>query len=758
MGQHRVGRWVAAGLLAGGAFMALGAGPVSARTAVAVCDHWTNSSGGSWDTAANWSSGVPSSGSDVCIDASGNYTVVIGNETITVADLAVGVFGSATTLQIGNGGSGSPHINVTRAVQTLAATTTIDYGFGGTFSADTLVNEGTFEVPSTGFGGALSFGAVLNLGTFSVTGGASLNILPGRVFDNFGGTISNASGTLAVATSGSPAGTLQFDANGLVTNTGTIAVADATNITGGTICGNPISVGAGDGSTGGTVSFSGDSTGSACGPLGAPDEVFIYNVSATISGTIPGGYIVTAGDGGSNHFSLALSGNVTNNGTLEAGWGGTITPAAATDLLTNNGNLVVAPSPFTTNINAPIVNQGQMSIYANATVSIPATTSLSNASGATLTIASGKSLAVASSPVQTGTFIQDGVIANSGTLDISDPVQVNGGSICGNALNLGSGDGGSGGSLAFAANPATGPACAPGQKVNQISVLNVTATITTNVPRGFTVAIGDGGSGFAAVSTPGAFTNAGTLEPGWGATLTVGASGALTNLGTIIIPASPYSTTIAAAGLTTGKTFTIDGPLAVDLSGGTFTNSGTLTLASAQTPSISGAFTQTSKGTLAIPIDNKGAELHVSGAATVAGTINMTGKKFTPAYGSVYPVVSEASTTGTFSTVKGPYIAGYTATNVDGVGRPVATVKLTPNSGLPGKVVKVRGVGYASGESVTIYLDSTGGTVLGTTVATSAGTISVNVSIPLGTSTGSHNIVTLGSGSGQTATAVSTVT
>ena len=62
-------------------------------------------------------------------------------------------------------------------------------------------------------------------------------------------------------------------------------------------------------------------------------------------------------------------------------------------------------------------------------------------------------------------------------------------------------------------------------------IYNVTATINSNIPKGYTVAIGDGGSSYFHVSTPGSLTNAGTLEPGFGGTLTV--NGTLTNSGTL---------------------------------------------------------------------------------------------------------------------------------------------------------------------------------------------------------------------------------
>ncbi|HEX7134032.1 MAG TPA: DUF4214 domain-containing protein [Iamia sp.] len=63
---------------------------------------WTNTAGGSWDTAAGWSGGtLPTSTDHVCITVAGTYTVSVddGGAAITVASLRVGNPGPGTDAQ-----------------------------------------------------------------------------------------------------------------------------------------------------------------------------------------------------------------------------------------------------------------------------------------------------------------------------------------------------------------------------------------------------------------------------------------------------------------------------------------------------------------------------------------------------------------------------------------------------------------------------------------------------------------------------------
>ena len=60
--------------------------------------YWTNTAGGNWGTAANWSTGILPSGSDnVFIISNGTYTVAL-NVDVTISSLILGASSGAQTL------------------------------------------------------------------------------------------------------------------------------------------------------------------------------------------------------------------------------------------------------------------------------------------------------------------------------------------------------------------------------------------------------------------------------------------------------------------------------------------------------------------------------------------------------------------------------------------------------------------------------------------------------------------------------------
>lgn len=202
--------------------------------------------------------------------------------------------------------------------------------------------------------------------------------------------------------------------------------------------------------------------------------------------------------------------------------------------------------------NTSLINNSAFNVE-GAQNNVPITASLQtgwswqNTSSGTIAVGSVDTLDISSPSGQSASFVQDGVIDNSGTVSVADPIPINGGTICDHPVNLGSGDERPGTlTLTFAANPSAGPACGSGQATDQLFIYNVAATIETNVPAAYTVAMGDIGPGAASVGTPGNLTNAGTLELEWDATLTVdGSNGTLTNTGTIEVrqPASRATST-----------------------------------------------------------------------------------------------------------------------------------------------------------------------------------------------------------------------
>ncbi len=636
-------------------------GPLVSRAAAGspTCtDSWKSGASGTWDTAADWSTGkVPSQSDVACISASGTYTVTIGNETITVAALTIGGTGSTPTLAIGNSGGSEPSITVTGAV--TINTGTLSFGWEGGLTAGSVANTGTFLVPASPYTSSVTTNTFANGGTF--TNNASLNLsLSGTsaALTNTGTLKVAASQTLAIS---SPSGqTASIDQSGIIDNSGSLTGADAWDISGGSICGNAPYVGSGDGGTGGSLTFASTvASGPACGTGVTSDNVFVPNVVASISGTIPAAYAVSIGDGGSSESAVTLN-SVVNEGTLSFGWEGALSGS-----LTNTGTFVVPASPYdstwsTTGFN----NEGTTDYDGNLAVTLSSkTTVVTNASGASMAVANGVAVPFVGKKGKTGSFVQDGLITNSGgTISVGDPVQVNGGTICGSPLYAGSGDGGTGGALTFASPLTAGPACGTGVATDQLFIPNVTETIKTNIPKGWSVTIGDGGSSYAHVTWDGT-TNAGTLIPGFGATLTDANN--VTNSGTLSVPESGYQTVLVVGDLNNKGAVTFDGPTTITSTKGLVNKKGSVALGDGASVSLSGGFSQGAKGTLSVVIDGGTVGLTAAKTASVAGTIDVTNASgFTPTPGEQFTLLSGTPLTGTFSTTEGSYTISYPSNTV----------------------------------------------------------------------------------------------
>lgn len=73
---------------------------------------WTNAAGGAWETASNWSDGVPDPGDVACITLGGTYTVTTDRSDRTVAALVVGGASGTQTLTVFNGFTASGDVRI----------------------------------------------------------------------------------------------------------------------------------------------------------------------------------------------------------------------------------------------------------------------------------------------------------------------------------------------------------------------------------------------------------------------------------------------------------------------------------------------------------------------------------------------------------------------------------------------------------------------------------------------------------------------
>ncbi len=543
-------------------------------------DTWTNTSGGSWDTNANWSNNAPpGAGVAACITAAGSYTVTIGNETISAGAVTLGASGSTPTLAIGNSGSGEPA--VTFASVTNTAGSSLTFNWGGTLTVTgAFTNAGTVD-ESLNTASAFNIGSFDNQGLFQ-TGNGSSYTLPSSA-STF---LNDTAGTLSVPTAtsltfSSPVSDLAtITQDGVINNSGALTIEDELSVKGGSICGTAPQIGVNGGSIG-TVNFQATvSAGPSCGTGVETDNIDFANISSngTLSGNIPAAYTVEMGNPGSSDANITVSGALTNSGTLEPTDGTTLT---ATSSLINSGTVEVPAGPSGVAFDlSDFTNNGQFDIDTSSTYSIPTSAStFTNGSTGTIDILTGTTFTVSSPAANNGTFAQDGIIdvvaANAFT--VVDPVTINGGSICGAPLEIGL-NGGSVGSLTFAATVGSG-SCNAGSLKDNIDFANVSSngTLSGNIPAAYTVEMGNGGSSEPAITFLGAITNSGTLAPGWGGTFTD--TSTLTNKGTLETPSSTFASFYNFTNLVNKGKFTVLGNLTMTVpTTGAISNTSTATL------------------------------------------------------------------------------------------------------------------------------------------------------------------------------------
>jgi hypothetical protein len=218
---------------------------------------------------------------------------------------------------------------------------------------------------------------------------------------------------------------------------------------------------------------------------------------------------------------------------------------------------------------------------------------------------------------------------------------------------------------------------------------NITGTLNGNVPKGYTVLIGDGGSSFAHIASN-ATTNAGVLEPEDGATLTFTGS-SFTNTGTLEFPSNPYTSTefvfgsnvtnsgkiAAQAGgtfvlpagdtVTNGKKIKIAGTGTVLHITGSLDNTKVLQIAAGDAVDVTGTYTQSSLGSFkpALASSTSIGLLNVAGTASIAGTVSARlAGGFHPSVGATWIVFKSAGLGGTtFTTVSGAFSAQYVSSD-----------------------------------------------------------------------------------------------
>ena len=615
----------------------------------------------------------------------------IPTDNIFIANIAGSLSGnipSAYTVSVGDGGSASARITIPSA---MTVEGTLNLGNEGSLSSTAAItNMGTIDAVASSFAGeAFNLSSLTNKGALDVNTPSTYELpkSSSTLVNSSSGTISVASGnSLTITSPSGQTGTVTQD--GVLDNSGQFIAAAAVTVQGGSICNNPLQVGM-DGqaaTTDGLAFASSVGSGPSCGTGIPTDNIFIANIAGSLSGNIPSAYTVSVGDGGSASARITIPSAMTVEGTLNLGNEGSLSSTAA---ITNMGTIDAVSSSFAGeafNLSS-LTNKGALDVNTPSTYELPKSSStLVNSSSGTISVASGNSLTITSPSGQTGTVTQDGVIDNSGAMSMQNPLTIDGGTVCGNEVQVGV-DGETGGSLAFATTVGTGPACGTGIPTDQLFMANITSTLTGTVPKAYTVAIGDGGASFANITASGS-KNLGTIEPGFGATLTF--SGNLKNKGTLEVPVSSFTTIIDLGGTLTNKkavvfdgatqisaanfnnekpTSTVSvGGLAVSLTG-PLSNAGVLSIAAGGSLAISSSYEQGSTAMFDPQLASTSSYgvLNVTDGASVAGTVAASDAAgFTPPSGSTYVVLTSGGLGGTsFEHVTGAFTAQYITNDTD---------------------------------------------------------------------------------------------
>jgi hypothetical protein len=328
---------------------------------------WTGTTSTAWENAANWTAGVPNSGTAVNL---GNASFTGANQpTITSSASAASItFYStkATTLTIGGGGSlavtgnvsGSWTVNRTHTLAIGAQSVSI----GGSFTTASANNRVINTTISTGSLTITANLALNNNSTFTFSGAGNLYI-----GGNFTGAGTFTASTSTVTYNGSGAQTVAAKTyNNLTINKSAGTATQAGNTT----VNNDFTISQGEHSTSTfTLGIAGNFT--VNGTLSGSGAVTLSGTTKNINGTgsITNSATLTISGGGKTILSsanltfsntIAISGaiTVTNNGIITSNANGGITGSVAGSTWTNAAN-------STLKVSGPLLATGTLNASAN---------------------------------------------------------------------------------------------------------------------------------------------------------------------------------------------------------------------------------------------------------------------------------------------------------------------------------------------------------------------------------------------------------
>jgi hypothetical protein len=389
---------------------------------------FTNTKGGSWLEAANWSKkSVPTSSEEVCISESGTYEVELNGAELTVKALTIGGSSGTQTLSLGSTCGVNLVLTVTAGVGVGvngALVLTNGDGCGNNATLIAAVNNAGTLTSEPAHGGVRSLqGNLTNTATLAINANTSYN------------------GTKAAL---SNKGAINVAAEKALTVSGGSSVTNGTGgkIAGGTSGAVVLSTGSsfseGAGTTSGTLPVILDNSALSYEASGGESTIAVRGEGSTLSGTSSakqslllqstcgenvrvtaasgftnaGSIALTKADGcGTNDTLLASAGTLSNSGTIttEQGTG----QRNLQGNLTNTGTLTINVSTAYNGSKGQLINQGAINIANEVQLSVSGEGSVTNGSGGKIATAGSGNMFL-----NTGSSFSEGAGTTSGTLPV----------------------------------------------------------------------------------------------------------------------------------------------------------------------------------------------------------------------------------------------------------------------------------------------------------------------------------------------------
>ena len=651
------------------------AGTVGITGTTQSLTYWATDSDGDWDTAANWTRGVPTAGKDTIVSRAGNPVITIDSAAATPhslvldEDLRLAAGGTFTlpttltsydhTLTLAGGTLTNPNVLtlggplllesgsiVGAGSITLAGSGTATKTTSGTATIGQAFNNGTSVTVAAGLLNLSGGGS--HTGTFSVASGATLDFAGGT--HQFGdgshfagaGTFAHGGGTLQLTGSGSgltlDAGAsldlaaMAFTGSGRLTNNGTVTGTNASF--GGTLVNNATASLTSGTLAGGFINNDGAT-------LNVSGNLVVGGATATIAGgtiNLNAGATLTKNTG-----TLDWSGGtIDGSGTLAFTGGGLIAFSGSGDRVMSSPNLNFSFTDLNLPAGSLTLQQGTLTFNTTGSnvTTLPAGTTLN---------------------LQGGTLNNNGPLSIGGTFNISGGTYAGSGSLlmAGGTLNRSGGDWTSSGTMTNTGTLNLGAGTYSSPIVNQGTMSASGATLNAPFTNEGTFSLTGGTTTFAAGFTQTSGTT--TLNGGNAAGNMAINGGSLLGSGTIY-----------------GDLYVGAGTLSPGFSPGGLTITGNLTLSPLSTTLIEvGGLSAGSQFDV----------INVGGLATLDGTLNVVSwGGYTPASTDAFDFMTFGSSTGSFATANLPaawggslaYYPGYIQLAMGGVVPP-----LPPPSSIP---------------------------------------------------------------------------